>query len=226
MKFSAEDHARIAGAIADAEARTSGEIYCIVTTEAHRYTGFALALAAFTAFALPFGLAALGFGPSAWLALVQGGGWLADADLSDWLLIEIYACVQLGLFLAVAALLLLTPLSQHLAPRSVRRERVHDVALHQFLAKGLHATADRTGVLIFLSTRDRVAEVVADQAIYARVPSDHWGDTLAALLSGVKRGDPAAGFVAAIALAGAVLAEHFPPTAENPNELEDRLVEI
>lgn len=226
MRFSPEDHARIARAIADAETRTSGEIYCIVTSEAHRYTGFALAAAAFVAFAVPFALALAGFGPAAWLAWAHGGGWMAGADLSDRLLIETFAVVQLGLFIALAALLLLTALSQRLAPRSVRRERVHDIALHQFLAKGLHLTAGRTGVLIFLSSRDRIAEVIADEAIYARVPAEHWGDTLAALLAGVKRGDPGAGFTAAIALAGAVLTEHFPPGAENPNELEDRLVEI
>jgi putative membrane protein len=42
----------------------------------------------------------------------------------------------------------------------------------------------------------------------------------------MKKGDPAGGFEIAISLCGDVLAEHFPPRATNPNEVEDRLVLI
>ena len=53
-----------------------------------------------------------------------------------------------------------------------------------------------------------------------------WAEAVEALARGMKNRDPAAGFEAAISLCGGVLAEHFPPRASNPNEIEDRLVLI
>ena len=46
-----------------------------------------------------------------------------------------------------------------------------------------------------------------------------------ALPTGLRAGRPAEGFEAAIEVCGAILAEHFPPTAgDNPNELSDAVV--
>ena len=81
-------------------------------------------------------------------------------------------------------------------------------------------------MLIFVSLPDRIAEVVADTAIFAKVSPDHWATTVTALTDGIKAGTPGAGFARAIELAGAVLAEHFPAEADNPNELPNRLIEI
>ena len=96
----------------------------------------------------------------------------------------------------------------------------------QFLAKGLHVTAARTGVLIYAALRDRIAEVIADEGIYARVPPETWGDVTAALVADAGRGRLADGFVNAVGQVGAVLAAHFPPTADNPDELPNLLVEL
>ncbi|QMW22615.1 TPM domain-containing protein [Sandaracinobacteroides saxicola] len=227
MQLSADDHARVRAAIKAAEATTSGEIFAILTQERHRYTGFALSVAAFIAFVLPFAAVALGFGPAAWLAVVRDAGWLAgDADLADRRAIELYAALQLALFVGIAALLWLTPLSQRLAPRFLRHDRVHELALRQFLAKGIHLTEGRTGVLLFVSVADRISEVVADKGIYEKVPPETWAETNEALLRGLRAGDPARAFEEAIAIAGAVLAAHFPPCPKNPNELDDRLIEL
>jgi putative membrane protein len=113
-----------------------------------------------------------------------------------------------------------------LAPKPLKRARVHKIALQQFLAKGMHETEARTGVLILASLDERHAEIVADEGIYAKVDPEVWAEALAALIAGMKRGQAADGFVNAIALCGEVLARHFPPTALNPNELPDRVVII
>ena len=96
----------------------------------------------------------------------------------------------------------------------------------QFLAHGLHVTRERTGVLIFAALADHQVEVVADEGIHSKVDQAIWADAVEALARGMKNDDPAAGFEAAIGLCGAVLAEHFSPRTENPNEIEDRLVLI
>ena len=221
--LSEHDHRRVATAISAAEETTLGEIVCTISFDRHRYTEWLLTLAAVIGFALPLVLTMAGFGPSDWLALL--GIWQAQGP-EESQLIETYAIAQVLVLLLATALLWWSPLAQRYAPLSLRRERVHEAALHQFLARGIHTTAGRTGVLIHASVHDHVVEVVADREIYARVSPEHWGETAAALLAGFKRQDPAGGFEDAVALAGKVLAEHFPPSGDNPDELPNRLLVV
>ena len=218
--LSADERARVEAAIGVAERGTAGELFCIISRERHRYPSVVLSVAALVAFTLPLLAVALGID----FARALPTDWGDEATLRPAL--EAYAAAQAALFVGTAALLWFTGAGRLLAPLSVRRDRVHDIALRQFLAKGLHMTAGRTGVLLFVSAPDRVAEVIADADVHAKVPAEHWGETVAALTDGIRRGRAADGFVAAIALAGAVLAEQFPPRADDVNELPDRIVEI
>lgn len=221
MQLSDIEHARVSGAIKAAEATTSGEIFCMLTNERHRYLEWIFALAALLAFTLPFALTVFGFGPGDWAAAL--GIWQAGA-MSELQTIEAYAALQTLIFLLATLALWWSPLAQRFAPRFVRRERVHELALKQFLAKGIHLTAGRTGVMIFVSAEDHIVEIVADEGIFAKVPNTHWGDTAEKLLAGLRRNDPAQGFVDAISHVGEVLAQHFPPCADNPNEIDDHLI--
>jgi len=221
MQFTKADHARVTAAIKAAEAHTSGEIFCMLTTERHRYLEWIFAVSALLAFAIPLLLTWLGFGPAEWASLL--GMWQAEG-LTQLQTIEIYAAMQAFIFLLATLAIWWTPVAQRYAPRFIRRERVHELALKQFLSKGIHLTTGRTGILIFVSTEDHIVEVVADEGIFAKVPQEHWGDTAEKLLAGLRQDDPAKGFVDAIALCGDVLARHFPPEADNPNEIEDHLI--
>ena len=225
MMFSAQEHERIAQAIAAAEAKTSGEIFAIVTDDRPRYPAVALGAATLAAFALPFVAVLAGLDPAGLLPF--GGGWHQGSPRLELLRsIEVYAALQALVFLAVLALTWFTPLGLWLTPKSIRRERVHGEAMKQFLSRGLHVTAERTGVLLYVSLADHIAEVVADEGIYAKVAPELWGDTILALIEGIKSNRTADGFVRAIEIAGGVLAEHFPPRPHNPNELPDKLIEL
>jgi putative membrane protein len=217
------DEARIAAAIEAAEAHSSGEIVCTLSTERHRYVEWVLALSAAFAFLVPLVSTMAGFGPDAWAAFA--GIWQAG-PLTDVQTVEIYALVQVSLLILATLALWWSPMAQRYAPLSMRRERVHEIALKQFLTRGIHLTRDRTGVLLHVSLEDHVVEVIADEEIYRRVADEHWGETAAALLAGIRRGDIAQGFVDAIALAGGVLATHFPPRDDNPDELPNRLLRV
>lgn len=221
MQISTEDQKRIADAITMAESRTSGEILCVLDTGRHRYVEWILALAVVAAFILPWVMTLLGFGPERWTALV--GLW-RQSHLSEVQTIEVYAAVQALLFLLIMLLLWWSPFAQRLTPQPLRRARLHHSALQQFLAHGIHTTESRTGVLIFVSLEDHMAEIIADDGVYAKVAPDHWADTIEVLIAGLKRNQPAEGFIEAIALAGNVLTEHFPPAADNPNLLENHLI--
>lgn len=221
-------HDRIAGAIAAAEARTSGEIFCVLARRVSSYRDVSLAWAAAAALLLPLGLIPLGLDP-AWIpgfADSWEAAHLAARDVSIGQAIGAYALIQAVVFLTVYLVTRLPTVTRWVTPRAVRRARVRDAAVQQFLAHGLHVTEARTGVLIFAALGDHQVEIVADMGIHTQVDQSVWGDAAEALSQGLKRDDPAGGFEAAVGLCGEVLAKHFPPGTENPNEVVDRLVVI
>ncbi len=222
MLFSADDHQRISSAIKAAERATSGEIVVIVSTQPQRYLATALSLAALLALALPFTAVVFGWSPA---DLLPDWDTLTARD-HERRSLEALIVIQAVTFGTVLGLGWFTALGRMLTPAGLRRDRVHRTALAQFRARGLDATAGRTGVLLYVDASDHIAEVIADAAVFAKVPADHWADTIDALTIGMKAGKPAEGMEAAIGLAGGVLAAHFPPLAEDSNELPDHLIEI
>ncbi len=222
MLFNDTDRARIAQAIAAAEATTAGEIVVIINTRPHRYAATMLASAVLAAFTLPF-IAVL----AGWMPSLLFPDWDAlDAATREAHGIEGFAAVQALVFLATLALVGFARLDRALTPRGLRRDRVHAAAVTQFRARGLTATAGRTGVLLYVDEAEHVAEVIADDGVFACVGPEDWAETIAALTAGIKAGRAAEGMVAAIARAGAVLARHLPPSADDVNELPDTLIEL
>jgi putative membrane protein len=222
MLISDTDRARVSAAINAAEAKTAGEIVVIVSGSDHRYPATALSVAALLALGLPLFAAIAGWNPAAMIP-----DWDAIDDATRSLRgFEAFAAVQAVIFTLTLGLVYFTPLGRMLTPHGLRRDRVHRAALTQFRARGLEATAGRTGVLIYVDEPEHIAEVVADTAIFAKVDPDHWRTTITALTNGIKAGDPAQGMVDAIALAGGVLAAHFPRADDDSNELPDHLIEI
>ncbi|HEY6629913.1 MAG TPA: TPM domain-containing protein [Rhizobiaceae bacterium] len=204
-----QERARIAEAIRAAEANTAGEIYCVVARRSDGY--FFSAAMALTISILVISLA---------VAFMLEARWLT-------MRLPVFVSAQLLAVAAALALVYALPgLRIRLAPRRWQYMRAHDNALKQFLARNVHLTAERTGVLIFVSLAERYAEIVADAGINARVPQDMWDSIVAGLLEDARNGRLADGFVTAVTEVGALLAEHFPAGTEDINELEDHLVEI
>jgi putative membrane protein len=201
--ISEADKTRVAEAIRAAETRTSGEIFCVIAHQAGDYPLVPLAWAALVALIVP--------APLIYFTL--------------WPALLIYF-VQLVVFVVLATVLSLPALRFRLVPRRAKDERAHTLAMRQFFAQGLDRTENRTGVLIFAAAAERYAEIIADQGINAKVSSEVWEQAIAALISAIKDGRPADGFIAAVEQCGAVLAEHFPPGALNRDELPNKLVEI
>ena len=207
--ISAEDHERIAQAIRDAEAATSGEIYCVVARRSDGYF-FSASLVVIVA-----------------ILIVSLGVALAFEALWLTMRLPVFVAAQLLALAAALALVYAVPdLRIALAPRRWQYRRAHDNALKQFLARNVHLTGERTGVLIFVSLAERYAEIIADAGIDARVPQDMWDSIVAGLIDDARRRRVADGFVTAIAAVGALLAEHFPVGTGDVNELDDHLVEI
>ena len=81
-------------------------------------------------------------------------------------------------------------------------------------------THAENGVLIYLSLLERRLEVIADRGILKAVPPLKWNHTIFELKQVAHDPEPEK-LVKAVHDLGRVLAEHLPPTGENPNELAD-----
>ena len=152
------------------------------------------------------------------------GGWGYELTANQWLgtVIAIGVVKWIGMWL----ILLWRPLRLALTPSAIKAQRVRARAVDLFKVGTEAKTLGRTGVLLYLSLKEHRADIVADEAIAAKVSADVWGDAMAALVERVRAGQPGAGMAAAVAQMGIVLAEHFPRGSKNPNELPDRLIEI
>jgi putative membrane protein len=225
--LSPADLAAIEAAVRQAEARTTGEIYCVAAEESSEYGETPLAWAAGVALLGPALLLAMGVHIEAPPILVDWtAAQVADAAGEAARRVLIGAILlQAALFLATLALVFIPAVRRTLTPKGLKRERVRARAREQFIAKNLHATRERTGVLIYVSFHERMAELIADEGIAQHVEPQVWDQAMAALTEGLRRGEPAAGFASAIGLCGDVLAERFPARAEgNPDELPDAVV--
>ena len=224
--LSQADRARIAQAVAQAEKTTAGEIYCVLAPEvAGDDREIPLIWAVGAALVLPTLALLAGFRPEMLTRLF--GGWSVghaaahDAAILSALLT--YVGLQVASFLAVALLVSWAPVRRALTPPGRKTAAVRQAAMDYFLAKDLHLTRDRTGVLIFAALAEHRVEVIADEGIYAAAPQTVWDEVVADLLAGLKRGAIADGFVAAVARTGAILAAHVPPRPGDSNELPDDL---
>jgi putative membrane protein len=203
MSISAQERTRIANAIRSAEAKTSGEIVCVLARTSSHATALPVLLAAALALALP---------------------WLLVAFTA--LTVERILLLQVVVFLALLLLLSLPRVRAALMPRKTRRAIAHRAALQQFSMRGIARTKDRSGILIFVSLAERYARIIADDGIAARVPQSEWQAAVDALVAHMRDGRIADGFVTAIDLCGEKLATHFPRTRTNVDELPDRIYVI
>ena len=98
---------------------------------------------------------------------------------------------------------------------SSSRER----ALDWFSQLRVWDTEHNSGVLIYVQLVDRRVEIVADRGIHRRVGTDQWQHISRQMEMAFKQQQFEAGALAGIAAVSGVLAAHFPPEGDNPDEL-------
>lgn len=223
MRLTAEDHAKVTAAVGAAEATTDGEIVTIVARSSDAYHDVGLQYAVL-AMLLVLALLAAFPGMIDPIHALVGDPWTEHVTTSMALTIATFLAAVT--FLAVRYLLAIRPLRMALTPRATKARRVRARALALFRAAAEQRTRASTGVLLYLSLDEHRAELIADAAIHGRVPEDVWGHAMAALIVAVKDGRPGDGMAAAVAEIGVVLAEHFPRSTGDTNELPDRLIEL
>jgi putative membrane protein len=222
MRLSRSDHDEVTAAVTAAEARTDGEIVTVVAQQSDAYHDVALHWAVL---AMLLVLALLAAWPGLSLAIHDrlGDPWAPAAPGELFTL----ALVLLALtFVLFRILLAWRPLRLMLTPPSTKARRVRRRALALFRTAAEKRTRAATGVLLYLSLDERRAELIADESIHSKVAPELWGEAMADLVAEVKAHRPGAGMARAVERIGAVLAEHFPISRDDRNELPDRLIEL
>ena len=151
------------------------------------------------------------------------GGWQPEPTLGQLLTLLMF----LAALKFTVALLILKWMPLRLALTPGNQASSGAPSRHRCLQGGSRGADGRpTGILIYLSMAERRAEIVADEAITKVDQAQTWGEAMASLLIEVREGRMADGMVAAIEQVGAVLAEHFPRSTSDTNEIPDKLIEL
>ena len=107
-----------------------------------------------------------------------------------------------------------------LTTRKFRAQAARTGAAAMFYEAGIANTLAENGLLIYLSLLERRLEVFADRGVLKAVPPLKWNNAVYELKKVGRQADPET-LIQAIRDVGCLLAEHLPPTGENPNELAD-----
>jgi putative membrane protein len=200
--FSEEEKERIRQAVIAAEQKTSGEIVPVVVTASARYTEIEL-----------LGLV-IGLGIGTLAAAIYANPWG-----HDFVYLWPMTVAAAGFFISR-----IPWLKRRLLSRRRLDEAVLQRSLAAFTAQGLHQTRDHTGILIFVSLLEHDVEVLADKGINEKVPPGTWDEVVGIVTAGLKSGQRGDAFCKAIERCGALLAEHFPRSPDDKDELPNRLV--
>jgi putative membrane protein len=207
--FSDADLRRIEEAIREAEASSRGEIVAAAVGSSGAYAGAAWtgaclgALSALVALALAsWFFAVWGLGAPLWSVLAAAGG------------------AAVG-YLAVSRS---GSLQRWLTPDEVLDRQVGLAARAAFVEHEVFATRDRSGVLLFLSLRERRVVVLGDSGIEALVEPGEWDGIVAGIVRGIREGRPGAALVAAIGRCGEILDRRgLERRGDDADELPNRL---
>jgi putative membrane protein len=201
--LSPEDVQRINSTIAEVERTNSGEIVPMVVGASDDYPH------------LPYIGGVHGLLLAAAVTLIATG----DPHPHTWV------PALVGGFLGGYILLLLSPaLRRLILARGKAADEVMERALRAFRAHRLSRTRDRTGILILISLLERRVQVLADEGINARVAQGTWDEVVEIILDGIASGTAGEAICRAIRRCGDLLAEQFPISPGDKDELPNRLI--
>jgi putative membrane protein len=192
MTIPPEEAARIETALRAAQARSTGQIVCVLARASSNYEIMPLIWSALIALAAPWPL-------------------LVFTELSA----ERIFAAQLAIFLVALGVLSVPALRLRLTPRAARRANAHRAALEQFVLRGVTHCAERNGILIYVSLAERYARIVADDGVAKVIAQNQWRAIVDGLTGQMKTGAVGDALIGAVAHCGDLLAQHFPAREAN-----------
>jgi putative membrane protein len=117
----------------------------------------------------------------------------------------------------------------HLLTRLLTTSRAREAAVRAdsrvaFVERGVTATRERTGLLLYVSLLERRAEVVPDRGILDAVDASAWAEAAGAIEDAVSSGLDGAAVAERLQALGRLLAAALPAGPDGVNELPDEVV--
>jgi len=201
--LSRDEELRVEAALEAANARTSGEIVCVLARTSRYDDGATSDASGSLPSTEPFSL------------------WPILMALSMVFLFPAFSLVGLDpraliLPLVAALVIILARLIECMPTPNVSYDPVaasRRVAREQFRARNLDRNPSRAGVLIFVSLAEKIVHILADGGLRLVVHDKMWEGASRDLLKDVTESRIAEGLTHAIEAAGAVLADAFPEDA-------------
>lgn len=208
-----EEKKRIDEAVEKAEMTTSGEIVPVLAGFSGNYDR-----GLFLAAMVGAGLA----------TLILVGIYLLPLpflDAEPWAipLWVVLPCQFIGLALGYRAAATNEKILRRFVPREILQQSVAKAAYRLFSTLGIQETRDSTGILIYVSLFERLVFIVADRSISNKLSEETWKDMRDGLVTNLKIGKAADGFIEAIQKCGHLLSSHFPRKPDDSNELPNQL---
>jgi putative membrane protein len=207
------DKSTIEQCVQEVEKRTSGEIVPMVVSASYHYPmsnmigGLILALVISVGLTLAYGIVNL---------------WRGFSAMELWIFPAVFAVA----FLIFHELIKRVPVLKRIfITKAEIAEEVEEAALTSFYRSGLNNTRDRTGILIFISVFERMAYVLADEGINAKVDTAVWQEVVNLVVEGIKQRRQADGICRAVQRCGQLIQEHFPIKSDDTDELDNLIVE-
>ena len=94
-------------------------------------------------------------------------------------------------------------------------------AIEVFAQLRVWDTQHNSGVLVYVQAVDRHIEIIADRGINAKVEQRQWDAIAGRMQTEFRAQRYEAGVIEGMREITALLAQHFPPTGANPDELSD-----
>jgi putative membrane protein len=215
--FSEEDKRAVAGAIAEAESRTSAEIIPVVATMSGDYSraegvvGISFALAALTV---------------AWLvfqsASPESGDWGTGASIALGL-VPVFLITLGGFVVGSISARRLALLRLAFVSKREMRYEVEKSAAAAYQRFRVSRTAGSTGVMLYVSLYERMVRVMGDGPVSEKLKQHDWNSLRDIITGGLRSRRPAEALCEAIARCGDLLALHFPLAPGDVNEMTNEL---
>ena len=168
-----------------------------------------------------------------WVLLPEAEGTGSWGMVPGWLgAVLIGATLVAGFIAGVVIASRVAWLRKLFTPRGQMREEVEEAAHRVFFDLRVHHTREAVGVLVYVSLFERMASVVADEAVIDALREPGQDDAAVlqsavdALTADLGGGDVSRALVARIDSLAVRISTQLPATSSDPNEIDDALVTI
>ena len=108
--------------------------------------------------------------------------------------------------------------------KELKKKMIHQRGLIEFYQSSINKTKDNTGVLLFISLKEKQIEVIVDKKINLFVDSNTWNTLVDEMIFDIKDKSLSVSISNGIKSLGEILADICPKEENNTNEIPNQLI--